>query len=130
MKFEDYLEQAMQQVYEEEVKAAKIFHKTMIDWMKELKHIFSTLPDSEEMEKFLDCELDEVSKFENHWSFLQLYKYHHELLVGQLDSYIEGHENLERFEALNELVEKIKEWNGFKNKDSMNEIVNGELGNE
>lgn len=114
MKYEDYLEQALQQVYEEDVKAAKIFQKTMIDWMKELKHIFSTLPDSEEMKKFLDDELNEISKFEDHWSFLELYKFHHELLVGQVDSYIEGHENLESFEELNELVEKIKEWNGFQ----------------
>ena len=108
MKYEDYLEEALQKVFEPEVKCLEGFKKMLISRMKKLKEIFQTLPDSEELCKFLEEQSCNVEQLEKHWSSAQTCHLLQELLKSALERYVELYEALKGNENFNELLKEIE----------------------
>ena len=108
MKYEDYLEEALQQVYESEVKSLEGYKRMLLSRMKKLQEIFQTLPDSTEICEFLKEQSCNIEKFEKHWSSVQNCWLIQELLKNTLDKYVELYDGLKQNDNFKELLKEIE----------------------
>lgn len=113
---DDIIRLEMMQESENQTKEAKTLRHALADWIEELQAIFEKTSDSYDIKNFLKDALDDV---QNLGDDLRVCTLHHQMLIDNLDSFLEECEELSELEELNDLIAEIKRYKRFSHIDNL-----------